>query len=72
MEHNLLASKLHNLTFIKTVLMLCVIAGHSVSFWKGTWFTVVEPAELSTGLSWISDFMNAFHIFAFTLMSGYL
>ena len=29
---NLLASKLHNLTFIKTVLMLCVIAGHSEIF----------------------------------------
>ena len=52
--------------------MLCVIVGHSVNFWKGTWFTVVEPAELSMGLSWISDFMNAFHIFAFTLVSGYL
>ena len=72
MEHNLLASKLHNLTFIKTVLMLCVIAGHSAIFWKGTWFTAVEPAELIEGLSWISDFMNSFHIFAFTLVSGYL
>lgn len=52
--------------------MLCVITGHSVNFWKGTWFTVVVPVDLNTGLSYLSDFMNAFHIFAFTLVSGYL
>lgn len=72
MQHNFLASKLHNLTFIKTVLMLCVMVGHSVNFWKGTWFTAITPAYESPVLAYISDFMNAFHIYAFTLVSGYL
>ena len=43
-----------------------------MNFWKGTWFTVIDPSELSTGLTLLSDFMNSFHIFAFALASGYL
>lgn len=65
-------SKLHKLTFIKTILMLCVIAGHSVNFWTGNWFTTVVPVFDSKFLCYISDFLSSFHVFAFTLVSGYL
>lgn len=63
-------SKLYNLTFLKTVLMLCVIVGHSVNFWKGTWFTALTQAYDIVALCYISDFMNAFHIFAMLLSTS--
>lgn len=72
MDNLTAGSKLHNLTIIKTILMLCVIAGHSVNFWKGNWFMTVVPAFDSMILCYISDFLNAFHVFAFALASGYL
>lgn len=65
-------SRLDNLSIVKTGLMLSVILGHSVNFWKGNWFTAVEPAINSTFLIWISDYVNSFHVYAFTLVSGYL
>lgn len=52
--------------------MLFVIIGHSVDFWKGNWFLAITPAQNSTILCFISDFLNSFHIYAFTFASGYL
>ncbi|MCI8554273.1 MAG: acyltransferase [Clostridiales bacterium] len=56
---------------MKTVLMLSVVICHSVLFWGGGWFTA-DPAEKSVLLSGIAAWLNSFHIFGFTLVSGYL
>lgn len=63
---------IENCTFVRTVLMFCVVLGHSVNFWKGNWFTVVEPIFSSKFLIVLSDVVNSFHIYAFVLVSGYV
>lgn len=62
---------LQNCNFGKTVLMILVILGHSVDFWNGNWFTK-NPLILSPGLCLLSKWINSFHIYAFTLISGYI
>ena len=62
---------LENCKFVKTILMLFVILGHSVHFWTGDWFTA-NPAISSLGLRYFSDWINSFHVYAFTLVSGYI
>lgn len=60
-----------NLRFVKTILMLLVILGHSVKFWEGNWFTK-NPQLVSESLAWLSRWIASFHIYAFTLVSGYI
>lgn len=62
---------LKNTTFVKAILMLLVIFGHACAFWSGHWFTG-NPVTQSQGLSIIYDWVNSFHIFAFTIVSGYV
>ena len=52
--------------------MLTVIIGHCVNFWTGTWFTVLTPLEEAYPLKLLSELVNAFHIYAFALVSGFL
>ncbi|MBR2740736.1 MAG: acyltransferase [Oscillospiraceae bacterium] len=66
------SDRLSSISFIKTVLMICVIMGHSVNFWNGNWFTIVSPIYDSKVLCFASEFLNSFHVTAFTLISGYL
>ncbi len=61
---------LKNNTFVKTILMLLVIFGHACAFWSGHWFTE-DPAIQSTLLDILYSWVNAFHIYAFALISGY-
>lgn len=63
--------QLENVGFVKTVLMLTIILGHSCNFWRGDWFTK-NPAIECYGLRFLSLYVNSFHIYAFTLVSGYL
>lgn len=63
--------ELQNCNFVKTVLMIIVVLYHSVLFWKGTWFTGT-PARSAPILVVLSNWMNSFHIYGFTLVSGYL
>lgn len=60
-----------NCSFVKTVLMLLVILGHSCCFWDGSWFTG-NPVFQSKWLGLISSLVGSFHIYAFTLVSGYI
>lgn len=62
---------LANCRFVKTVLMLMIILGHSFDFWTRTWFTE-NPALESRGIGIIATWLNSFNIFAFALVSGYL
>lgn len=63
---------LDNCTFIKTILMLLVVVYHSVVFWTGNWFTVHSVEIESYPLAVLSYWLNSFHIYGFTLVSGYL
>lgn len=65
------ARELENCNFVKTVLMILVVLYHSVLFWKGTWFTA-DPAWAAPWLGVFAQWLNSFHIFGFTLISGYL
>lgn len=62
---------LENCKFVKTVLMLMVIFGHAVALWSGNWFAD-PPAIESNGLSILYALIGNFHIYAFTLTSGYI
>lgn len=63
--------EISNVEFVKTVLMFLIILGHACDNWVGNWFTET-PAIESKGLSILATWLNSFHIFAFTLISGYL
>ena len=62
---------LKNCDFVKTILMLMVILGHSCAFWSGNWFTR-NPAVGSDSLNIFYQLLRAFHIYAFVLVSGYI
>lgn len=64
-------AELSNCTFVKTVLMLVVVIYHCMLFWTGSWFTK-DPVFSAPILSVLSSWMNSFHIYGFTLVSGYL
>lgn len=64
--------ELENCNFVKTILMLCVVLYHSMLFWGGNWFSVVEPVFKSNILITIFEWLNTFHIYGFTLVSGYI
>lgn len=64
-------SCLENCGFVKTMLMLIVILGHSIAFWTQRWLdieVIIPCSILGYGYSWI----NSFHIYAFALVSGYI
>lgn len=65
-------SRLEGCVFSKTVLMIFVILGHCADFWTGKWFTVLPVAEKNTALLVFAEWTNSFHIYAFTLISGYI
>lgn len=64
-------TELDNCYFVKTVLMILVILYHSSVFWTGTWFTT-NPALSSNILMYFSIWLSSFHIYGFTLISGYI
>lgn len=62
---------LGNSAFVKTVLMLCVIAYHSMVFWTGKWWDL-EIGFPSKSVGYLANWLNSFHVYAFALVSGYL
>ena len=65
-------SVLDSLNFAKTILVLFVIFYHSCVFWRGDWFTVVEPSFHSKTISIIGAYFDTFQLPTFVLISGYL
>lgn len=63
--------ELSNCSFVKTTLMLLVVIYHCILYWNGSWF-IGEPVFESRVLAVLSQWLNSFHIYAFTLVSGYL
>lgn len=73
MKSNLLeeTNLLKNFNFIKAILMILVIFGHSIDFWSGNWFTC-NPIIPSMFLNVLQKWINSFHIYAFTIISGFI
>lgn len=71
MQKDINHDSINNLSFIRTVLMLLVVLDHSMSFWTGEWFTK-NPVFLAPPLGLVSSYLGSFHIYGFTLVSGYL
>ena len=67
-----LNSQLENCNFIKTILMLLVVLYHSCALWKsGGWFNQA-PANPSAFLDILAQWLNSFHVYGFTLVSGFI
>jgi fucose 4-O-acetylase-like acetyltransferase len=64
-------TELKNVGFVKTFLMITVVAYHSILFWNGNWF-YEEPVYAAPLLSVLSKWLNSFHVSGFTLVSGYI
>lgn len=64
-------NELENCRFAKTILMLLVVLYHSMVFWTGNWFCDL-PALHAPILSFVAKWLDSFHIYAFTLISGYV
>lgn len=61
-----------NCNFAKSALMICVILGHSLAFWSDGWFSAIEPVYSCVWLGWLANWFGSFHIYAFTLISGFI
>lgn len=64
--------ELENCSLIKTILMLCIVLYHSLLFWNGNWFMAITPELLVPAFNAFTSWLNSFHIYGFTLVSGYL
>lgn len=63
--------ELDNCVFCKTILMLLVVLGHSVVFWRGDWYGA-SPIYQARFLPVLSKWVGGFHTYAFTVFSGYI
>ena len=63
---------LKNCNFIKTILLIMVVACHSMYFWDNNWFTVVTPAFSAPHMGILSGWLKSFNIYCFMLVSGYI
>lgn len=63
--------ELRNCNAIKAILMCIVVLYHSMAVYMGNWGPY-EPAKNSTFLMYIAKWFNTFHIYGFTLISGYI
>lgn len=57
--------------FIKSILMLLIVLYHSIIFLCGRWFDPVSIEQQPIPV-YIINWLNSFHIYAFTLVSGYI
>ena len=63
---------LNRLPYIKGVLILLIVLYHSMLTWAGVWnFSFLAEIEILP-IKVISDWLNSFHIYAFTFISGFI
>lgn len=65
-------SDLESCTFIKVTLMILVVLYHSSAFWTKSWLDVISVQKDSIFLNIFSRWLNSFHVYGFTLVSGYI
>lgn len=64
--------ELKNCTFVKTVLMVVIVILHSVAFWRGDWFTIIQPGQDFAPFKLLAEWIATFPVYGFALVSGYL
>ena len=64
-------NEIENCTYAKALLMIVIVFYHSIVFWTGDWFSI-RPNIQCNFLDILAQWMNSFHIYAFTLVSGYI
>lgn len=64
--------KRNDISLLKTSMMIAVVLYHSLLFFNGKWFSVVNPQISADYLSNIAKWLNTFHTQAFTMASGFL
>lgn len=69
---NLKVQELQNCNFVKIVLMIFVILGHSTALWSSSGWFNQPPVENSNFCLWTIRFLGHFHIYGFVLVSGYI
>lgn len=61
---------LENCSYIKTFLILSVVIGHCSATWGNGWF-IFRPERILIFKA-IDLWVSSFHIYCFTLVSGYI
>lgn len=64
--------ELDNCKFVKTILMIIILAYHSCIFWAGEWIPGIIVQIKAPLLVNFAGWLSTFHIYGFTLVSGYL
>lgn len=64
--------ELDNCKFVKTILMIFIVAYHSCIFWAGGWIPGIVLHTKAPLLVNFAGWLSTFHIYGFTLISGYL
>ncbi len=63
--------RLENVNLIKIILMVLIVISHSIIFLNGSWYPYGTIEKVNV-ISYVVDWLGSFHIFAFTLVSGYI
>ena len=64
--------ELDNCRFVKTVLMIIILVYHSCVFWAGGWLPGIATQIKAPLLVSLAGWLSTFHIYGFTLISGYV
>lgn len=64
--------ELKNCDAVKGILMILVVLGHSMGMWMTGGWGPFEASQSSVVLHYLADWISTFHVFAFTLVSGYI
>ena len=59
-----------NCTFAKSILMILIVCYHSCAIWTNNWGEL--PHIQAPGIGIFAEWLNTFHIYCFTLISGYI
>ena len=65
-------SRIESCRFIKVILMTLVVVYHSSVFWTESRISAIPVYENSIFLDIFSRWLNSFHVYGFTLVSGYI
>ena len=57
-------------TFVKTVLMVLIVIYHGCALWTNNWGDF--PRIQAPKIGFFAEWLNSFHIYSFTLVSGYI
>ena len=63
---------LNSCSMVKSLLMIFVVMGHSCLFFGGHWLSLISPVFVNKPLGFFAEWLSSFHIYAFTLISGYI